>query len=57
MSEEPKEERDENGYLICRSCKKSDDKVKIQFDGGLSCGPHHSECFNEMVRSCRSRSW
>lgn len=50
-------DRDENGHLICRTCGKADDKVEIQSDGGLPCGPHHSECFNEMRRACRSQSW
>ena len=50
--------RPNDGKQICRTCMQiTDESVKIQFDNGLPCGPHHDSCFSDMVSKCRSRSW
>jgi hypothetical protein len=43
--------------MICRTCGKDKPDVKNRVDNGLSCGEHCNDCFEKMIRECRSRSW
>jgi len=45
----------EKAGTTCETCKvKPGEK---QFDHGLFCGVHCSECWDEMIWKARSRSW
>ena len=46
------------GWLDMKKCEScGNDKGVPRNDNGLPCGVHCGECFEKMLRECRSRSW
>ena len=40
---------------LCQTCHEAKGIPRV--DGGLSAGIHCDECWDEMISSCRQRSW
>lgn len=43
--------------MKCSTCNEEKPDAIPRVDNGLGCGVHCDECFERMVRECRSRSW